>query len=143
MQYNVNTDVPVSYTMLHSIVDTVNDVSSRLDRLENAQGENPAMERMFAQIGRDAFWTECVMPEGSWPIVHAERMADGTVDFQPRLAKFAEGGILVSEVARRMSMPEFMEVYGERIAELYADAQNAALAKLDEEAEAANVAEVA
>lgn len=143
MQYNVNTDAPVSYTMLHSIIDTVNDVASRMDRLESNQGENPAMERMFAQIGRDAFWTDCVMPEGNWPTVTATRLADGSIDFQPRLAKFAEGGVLVSEVARRMSMPEFMEVYGGRIAELYADAQNAALAKLDEETEAAAVAEVA
>lgn len=142
MQYNVNTDAPVSYTMLHSIVDTVNDVSSRLDRLENAQGENPAMERMFAQIGRDAFWADCTVLD-CWPTVTATRLADGSISFEPKLAKFAEGGILVSEVARRMSMPEFMQVYGERIAELYADAQNAALAKLDEETEAASVAEVA
>lgn len=142
MQYNVNTDAPVSYTMLHSIIDTVNDVASRMDRLESNQGENPARERMFAQIGRDAFWADCTVLD-CWPTVTATRLADGTIDFQPRLAEFAEGGVLVSEVARRMSMPEFMEVYGGRIAELYADAQNAALAKLDEETEAAAVAEVA
>lgn len=144
MQYNVNAEAPVSYTMLHAIIDSMNDVSARVEKLESGEGENATRERMFADLGREALW-EATVCDSLFPEVVATRQADGCLTFEPKMAVWCECGIIVSEVARHMSMPEFMEVYGDRLAAMYADAQNEAVAKIETtEAEAAaTTAEVA